>query len=136
MKKVFPPQKIFVDKSEIPNAGSGVFAKAVIGVGELIEVCPVVEVSLKDSANDDEKGRLTDYFFYFGDDLAMALGYGALYNHSYTPNAQYLKIPEQKVIEFYALTHIAVGEEITVNYNGDPLSQKPIGRGVPDPEPQ
>jgi hypothetical protein len=35
-------------------------------------------------------------------------------------------IPEQQTIKFAALRDIVVGEDITVNYNGDPGSRKPV----------
>ena len=56
----------------------------------------------------------------------MALGYGSLYNHSFFPNAEYIKVWEERVIRFVALRDIRDGEEITINYNGSPESQKPM----------
>ena len=131
--EIEPSDKIYLAESSIPNADRGVFAKNPISEGELIESCPVIEVSLKDPANSDENGLLVDYFFYFGDGLALALGFGSVYNHSYEPNATYKKNLEAKTIEFIAIKEIAKGEEITVNYNfGDPNDKsKPQNRGVP-----
>lgn len=132
MKKVEPSDKIYVSESDIPGAGRGVFAKLAIATGEVIEICPVIKVPKTDSSNDDEKGLLTNYFFYFGDDLAMVLGLGSLYNHSYDPNATYTKNLEDMTVEFKAIKDIPPEEEITTNYNnGDPNNQTPIGRGVP-----
>jgi len=133
MKNVQPSDNIFVAASAIPNAGRGVFAAKPIRAGDVIETCPVIAVPLSDSSNDDEKGLLTSYFFYFGDGLAMVLGYGSLYNHSYEPNATYDKKPSEGVVAFRAIADIAAGEEITVNYNnGDPNNKStPMNRGVP-----
>ncbi len=51
----------------------------------------------------------------------ICLGFGSLYNHSYSPNATYKKLHEEKMIEFIAIKDIKKDEEITVNYNfGDP----------------
>jgi hypothetical protein len=63
----------------------------------------------------------------------MVLGFGSLYNHSYTPNATYVKKPDERVVEFVALQDIGSSEEITVNYNnGDPDDKnQPMNRGVP-----
>lgn len=134
MERIEASQKVYVLKSELPDAGRGVFARISLAINEVIEVCPVIEVSLDDAANNDERGKLTNYFFYFGDGLAMVLGFGSLYNHSYNANATYIKRPEDGVVEFRAITDIPAGQEITVNYNnGEPTNQTPIGRGVPDP---
>lgn len=134
MRQITASQKIYVAPSTLPGAGRGVFAKVPIAKDELIETCPVISVPLTDTANDDDKGLLTNYFFYFGDGLAMVLGFGSLYNHSYNANATYIKRPKDSIVEFRAVKDIPKGQEITVNYNnGDPTSQTPIGRGVPNP---
>jgi len=135
MEPINSSEKVFVKESVILNAGRGVFAKQSIDNGELIESCPIIEVLLKDPAN-DEKGLLVDYFFYFGNELAVALGFGSIYNHSYKPNATYKKDLTRKKIDFIAIKDINEGEEITVNYNyGNPNDQsKPTVRGVPNVE--
>ena len=134
MRKIKPSGKIYISSSSIKGAGRGVFATQKIKSGEIIEICPVIEVPLADSSNDDEKGLLTNYFFYFGKALATVLGCGSLYNHSYEPNATYVKRPSERVIEFISIRDIEPNEEIVVNYNnGDPKNKTPIGRGVPNP---
>ncbi|NMB91554.1 SET domain-containing protein [candidate division WWE3 bacterium] len=102
MSRIEASQKIFISKSKIKGAGKGVFAKDEIIQGDIIERCPVIEVSLKDPANNDE-GKLVDYFFYFGEGLAIALGFGSLYNHSYNPNATYKINLSNKTIDFIAI---------------------------------
>lgn len=132
MKEIESSQKVYVAESKIKNAGKGVFAKKPIRPDEVIEKCPVIEVPLKDPANNDE-GILVDYFFYFGDGLAIALGFGSLYNHSYNPNAIYKVNLKDKTIDFSAIKNINQGEEITVNYNfGNPTdTSMPSVRGIP-----
>lgn len=124
--------KIYIKDSLILNAGKGVFAKQTIAQGELIESCPVIEVSLSDPANNDN-GLLVNYFFYFGKGLAVALGFGSLYNHSYQPNATYRIDLLRKTIEFVAIKDIQADEEITVNYNyGNPDDKStPNVKGIP-----
>lgn len=129
MKKIHASEKVYVDKSRIPNAGRGVFAKIDIKKGELIERCPVIKVTRYDTSNLNESILVT-YFFYFGknkDQLAVALGFGSIYNHSYTPNATYkIKIREE-MIDFVAIKDINKGSEITVNYNyGNPKDKTPL----------
>jgi uncharacterized protein len=134
MNRIYASQKVYVATSRLSGAGRGVFAKSDLKKDETIELCPVIEVPLTDSANDDEKGLLTNYFFYFGEGLAMVLGFGSLYNHSYNANATYIKRIKDKVVEFKAIEDISAGQEITVNYNnGEATNQTPIGRGVPGP---
>ena len=66
------------------------------------------------------------YVFEWGEGkVALALGFGSLYNHSYRPNARYNDVgPQAKA--FQALRDIAVGEEITVNYNGEPARRRKV----------
>ena len=65
--------------------------------------------------------------------LAIALGFGSIYNHSYEPNATYKKKSESKVIDFVAIKGIKKDEEITVNYNyGNPEDKtRLLIKGVP-----
>jgi SET domain-containing protein len=120
-------------QSNIRHAGRGVFASKDLAEGAIIEICPIIEVPLTDSSNDDNKGLLTNYFFYFGKGLAMVLGFGSLYNHSYGPNATYIKNEADKTVVFQTIKPIAANEEITVNYNnGDPEGREtPMNKGVP-----
>src|SRR3990167_9871506 len=114
--KLEPSDKVYISESTIPKAGRGVFAKRNIAKDEIIEICPVIEVPLDDTSN--KKGAvLVDYFFYFGDRLAVALGFGSIYNHSYEPNATYIKNLRNNTVEFKTIKNIKAGEEITVNYN-------------------
>jgi hypothetical protein len=103
-----------VDRSTI-GAGRGVFATRAIARGEVIEACPMLVV-------DDEQGEALaigaeGYVFGWGDGAtALALGYGSLYNHSFTPNATTLETPDELVVT--ALDDIAADEEIFINYTG------------------
>jgi uncharacterized protein len=105
--------------------GRGVFALRNMKKGELIEeahviVIPITEWKLM------RKSILSNYVFRWGGDKALALGYGSLYNHSYTPNARYITNLENQSIDFYAREDMQAGEEITVNYHGDPTNQSPL----------
>jgi SET domain-containing protein len=134
-KKLFTSSKIYIAKSRIANAGRGVFAAQSIKRDEVIEVCPVIEVPLDDVSNTPES-ILDNYYFYFGknnEKLAIALGFGSIYNHAYEPNATYKKKPRDKVIDFVAIRDIKKDEEITVNYHfGNPDDKSPVSiKGVP-----
>ena len=122
MKKLFTSGKVYIAPSKIKNAGLGVFANQNIRKDELIERCPIILVPKKDVSNLRES-ILVNYYFYFNGkrNLAIALGFGSIYNHSYEPNATYIKKSKEKVIDFVAIKDIKKDEEITANYNfGDP----------------
>jgi SET domain-containing protein len=105
--------------------GRGIFANRDIKKGEFIEEAPVIVVPEKEWKL-MRKSILTNYVFRWDEDKAIALGYGSLYNHSYTPNARYYSNIENHSIDFYAREDIKENEEITVNYNGDPEDQSPL----------
>ncbi|MDR3587246.1 MAG: SET domain-containing protein [Desulfosporosinus sp.] len=102
--------------------GRGIFANRNIKKGEFIEEAPVIVIPISEWKR-MKKTILSNYVFRWGEDKALALGYGSLYNHSYTPNTRYLTNIENQSIDYYAREEIQVGEEITVNYNGDPKDQ-------------
>ncbi len=58
--------------------------------------------------------------------MAIALGNGSLYNHSYHPNATFQWNTDQTCIEIYAIQDITPDTEITFNYNGNPEDHDPI----------
>lgn len=113
---------------EIPEKGRGVFSSEPIKAGALIEICPVIVCPPEDRKWIDQT-FLYNYYFLWEDDLkstAIALGFGSLYNHSYTPNAKYATYYEDQEIVFTALTDIPADTEITVNYNHDPEDQTKV----------
>lgn len=110
------------------NKGRGVFADTDIPAERLLETAEVIVIPAAQLAM-LEATSLCDYYYMWGEDSAsgaIALGCASLYNHSYRPNARYVKHLERGVIEFFALRDIKRGEEITINYNGDPDSRKGV----------
>jgi SET domain-containing protein len=108
--------------------GRGVFAKLNFKKGEIIEASPVIVLENSDR-NFLDKTNLYNYYFWWGKDkkkAAIGLGYSSLYNHSFTPNAEYLKDLQKNTIIFKALRKIKKGEEILVNYNGNPADKSPL----------
>jgi SET domain-containing protein len=102
--------------------GRGIFATRDIKKDELLEVSPVI-IFPKEEFKYLEKTTLIDYVFWWGkdfDECALALGIGSLFNHSRTPNAIFKRKLKKGTINFYAYTDIKEGEEIQINYNGDP----------------
>ena len=112
----------------VPGKGRGVFTTTPIAEGEVFERSPVI-VSPAAEWPDLEKTVLYNYCYAWGPSLehsAIALGFGSLFNHSYTPNAVYVRRLEALVVEFVARRTIAAGDEISINYNGDPLSRERV----------
>jgi uncharacterized protein len=114
---------------KVKGKGRGVFARRAIKKGTVIECVPVVIVPLKLVVEGRDNPALARYFYAWNRTaVAVALGYGSLYNHSYTPNAVY---SDRDMMIFYrALRNISAGEEITVNYNGKPRDPTPVGFDV------
>ena len=119
-------EKITIKKSKIH--GRGVFARNEIKKGELIEISPVLIFS-REQRKQLDKARLIlfDYYFSWKENQgAFALGFGSLYNHSFKPNAIFLKDYKEKSITFKAIKDIRKGEEIFVNYNGNPSDKTKV----------
>ncbi len=99
----------------VRGKGRGVFARRGIAVGEIIETCPVLVVPTGEVRSGPTWTRLGEYCYEWGQgSVALALGYGSLYNHSYEPNARYEDVG-RRAKRFVAIRDIAAGEEITVN---------------------
>jgi SET domain-containing protein len=130
VKKILASGKIYIGKSKIGgDGGRGVFADTTIKKGEIIEICPVIQIPEHDLANLKESILVT-YFFFFGknnNNILVSLGFGSIYNHSRTPNAKYVIAPDQNVMKFIALKEIEKDEEITFHYNSlNPKSNIPL----------
>ncbi len=117
---------IFVAPSQI--SGRGVFAGEDFAEGSVIELCPVIVLDTEDTKSIHET-RLHDYYFSWGtsgDESALCLGFGSLYNHSEKPNARYDMDFEFETISFVALEDIPIGEEITVDYHAHSTSREKL----------
>jgi hypothetical protein len=115
------------DRLEIrrdPKKGRGVFARAPIPAGTVIERAPVVIVPQQERPLLD-RTILHDYYFQWDDGPepagrgAVALGLVSLCNHSPGPNARAQRNPTRLTLDLVALAPIAPGEEITVDYGCD-----------------
>ena len=112
---ITPTGKVAAGASSIH--GRGVLAAAPIKRGEIVECCPVLRIP---AAQRDliDATLIFEYYFDWDGDAGLALGYGSLYNHAATPNAEYLKDFASDTVSIRALVDIAVGEEITFCYSG------------------
>ena len=114
-----PPQINVPTKIEVklsPGKGMGVFATEKILNGEIIETCYLLTIP-------KEGNLLNDYRFLYPKrtltEYVIPLGFGCIYNHSDSPNADWLDHPEYKAFNFVAIKDIEIGEEICTYYGGD-----------------
>jgi len=118
----------YIEVRQIPGKGRGVIARKMIPKGTIFEKAPVLLVKW-DTIN---TSILADYaYVWVGDTAAIALGYGSLYNHSFKPNARYDDVG-RATKTFTALRDIKPGEEVTINYNGEPHIKKKVDFDVRD----
>jgi uncharacterized protein len=101
--------------------GRGVFACAALSAGALIEAAPVVIVPA-DQRKLLDHTILHDYYFVWDDEggesrAAVALGLVSLCNHSRRPSARVRRNRTGETLDLLALTPIAAGSEITIDYN-------------------
>ena len=110
------------------SMGRGVFTKASIAAGTLIELAPVIVMNAEERKLLD-KTLLHDYIFEWGeerDQCAMALGLVPVYNHSFQSNCEYEMYFTKQVIVVKAVRNIKKGEELFINYNGEWNSQESV----------
>ena len=115
--RINPPTKIYVESS--PIHGLGVFASEDINEGEILEVCPVIDLGMRFG---DTSHILIDYRFNWPqggspwDKQVVSTGFALLYNHSNTPNAAWRSNLENNTFEFYSIKNIKSDEEVFVWY--------------------
>lgn len=108
--------------------GRGVFTSENIEAGTIVEMSPVIVMTDEERKLLDQT-TLHDYIFEWGEEkkeCCMALGYVAVYNHSYNSNCEYEMDYDHSIISIKAVSHVAAGEELFINYNGDGNDQKAL----------
>lgn len=127
MKPVsFLHASVFVARAK--GRGRGVFTYNAIPDDTIIEIAPVIVMTGKERKLLDET-LLHDYIFEWGDDhteCCMALGYVPLYNHSYESNCGYEMDFKKQTITIKTVKEVNAGEQLFINYNGDPENQTPV----------
>jgi SET domain-containing protein len=112
----------------VRGKGRGVFAMVAFYRGQVIEDCPILEFPNEQATYDSVIHHYT--FAWNRRRSALALGYGSILNHSFSPNAVYSFRVAKKMIRIRALRNIEPGEEILINYNADPKDKTPLGFDV------
>jgi hypothetical protein len=100
--------------------GRGVYAARAYAAGEVVELAPVILFDGKFNAIPSEvRELLFNWSALAGVPVAhgLALGYGSLYNHDNPANLRYEADAASRVLRFIAARDVAVGEELTINYN-------------------
>jgi SET domain-containing protein len=106
--------------------GRGVFTQKRILKGELIQTSPVVVIPPEQVKLIDQT-ILGDYHYdWENESIAIVLSLMSLSNHSYNPNAYYIKKFAEREVAYIAWRDIEAGEEITINYNGSPDNHAPL----------
>lgn len=118
-----------IEIKETTEKGRGIFAIENIAAQQTIETAPVIVMS-GDERKLLDQTLLHDYIFEWNPEgqkmCCMALGSIPIYNHSYASNAEYFMDYEAQTISVQSVRAIAIGEEITINYNGDWNDETPL----------
>ncbi len=111
----------------LPNTRALIAARD-IKEGEILEEAPVV-ILKKEHLPLLEDTIIANYYFDWEDDQgALCLGYGSIFNHSYTPNVFFDYKYDERILIFKAIRDIKEGEELYINYGqGCEDEEDPIG---------
>lgn len=119
--------KADIEIKRIPGKGRAVFATRDFQPGEIIESCPVLPLTPTERKH-CEKTIMNHYIYPWRStrSAAVVFGAGSLYNHSFTPNADWKQNFHTECMVYRAIAPIKAGQEITINYNGEPDDLTPI----------
>jgi uncharacterized protein len=111
--------------AESPGRGRGLFATRRLPAGTVIERAPVLIVP-RTQLPALRSTVLDDYLFWWDEGHnACAFGWASLFNHACPANVRFRCIQSARLIEFTTVREIAAGEEMTINYLGDPDDPTP-----------
>jgi hypothetical protein len=119
-----PPRDLVV--RDVSGRGRGVIAARTFAAGEVLERAPVLVVPRAQVA--PLRGTLLDDYWFWWDEtnVACALGWASLYNHACPANATFRCDHEARVLELTTVAAIAAGDEVTINYHGEPDDARPV----------
>ena len=118
------------------RGGRGVFARRLIPADTLIERVPVLLIARNQvfAGDPDAPSPGPDISWYVfdwtghadGDYVALAMGYGSLYNHAADPNARWTVEPPD-TLAFHAARDIPAGDEVFISYLAQSGDGHPLG---------
>jgi SET domain-containing protein len=112
-----------VEIREAEGMGRGVFAVAPIPADTLLFSDPLMMIPADQCPKDSVLHSIVFFWSTVMEDgrnnNAIALGVGSVLNHSKNPNVIVYFEQNPDRIDFYALRHIAPGEQLTHDYNYD-----------------
>ena len=120
-------KKVIVKMSN-PELGLGVFATEDIKIGELIERCPMIQMSWRSRYLNDpiiskylysDSGCNCEHCQLHGHHMYMVLGYGMIYNHQNEPNTEWRFNYKNLIADVIAIKPINANEEIFVYYGNN-----------------
>jgi len=120
-QEFIPPTLVKVIRSKhYGRINRAVVAVVTIKAGTLIEACPVIRIPYDEVYGDDHPNPTISWycFGWSAGFTSLALGFGSLYNHSKTPNADY-KPQNGDCLVIKAIKDIPIGEEVTIDYFPD-----------------
>ena len=106
--------------------GRGIFTMEELSNEDLIEICPIIKVPEGQLTHLD-KTILFDYYFLWeepGYRGCIVLGYGSLYNHNISPNADIVFDYSDSTVKIIANQSIVSGAEIFIDYTGSGLMKE------------
>lgn len=115
------PDKLQIAKSRVQGGGYGVFAKKPLKRGELLEVCPFIEMP-SNLVFGPGQNLLQNYVFTSHckpHHVLVVFGYGSMYNHSNARQNVIYRINsdnKKRFLDFVALRDIPAGGECLINY--------------------
>nr|XP_018267059.1 uncharacterized protein I303_01042 [Kwoniella dejecticola CBS 10117]OBR89217.1 hypothetical protein I303_01042 [Kwoniella dejecticola CBS 10117] len=104
-----------------PQRGRGVFAPSSIPAGTIIEESPVLVITQKEW----DEGHMNDtilgsYGFCWKDGgMGIGLGLASLFNHSSSPNVNFIRSYSTSTIKFITSKRIEKDEELCICYSAD-----------------
>ena len=109
---LIPSTKLIIEKSN--THGWGVSASEDIEEKEILEEVPFIIIPLSEISSYSITYR---YTYYFSDThCILPFGCAGLYNHSYSPNADFKLDENRQTITHYSTKKIKKGEEIFIDY--------------------
>lgn len=109
---LIPATKLIITKSDIH--GWGISASEDIEEKEILEEVPFIKVPLSEISSYSITYK---YTYYFSEThCILPFGHAGLYNHSYSPNADFELDENKQTITHYSTKKIKKGQEIFINY--------------------